>query len=63
LFTMDKKTQFEIIWNINNDNLIEYFLKNNISNIEQKTLKQYYWETFLINKKVWDYFTKLVYKK
>jgi len=63
LFTMDKNIIFETIWNIKKNDLVWYFLKNDLKNIEQETLKQYYWRTFFINKKVWDYFTKLVYKK
>jgi len=62
LFTMDKSIVFDTIWNIKNDNLLEYF-DNNIWEIEQETLKLYYWRTLTINKKIWDYFTKLVYKK
>lgn len=65
LFLMDKESYFKSIWTIftsNFDEIVSYIL-DNYNEIEKDSLYKYYWRTYNINKKIWDYFTNLVFKK
>lgn len=66
LFLMDKKSKFSTIGNIKNDKLsdiIWYFTKDNFEEIEKEALHIYYWDTYIINKKIGDYFSNKIFTK
>lgn len=66
LFLMDKKSKFDIIGNINTSqfrDIIWYFTKENFSKIENEALHTYYWDTYIINKKIWDYFSNKIFTR
>lgn len=63
LFQMDKDFEFKPIWNISELdfwNTVSIF-EANFSQIQNYSLKTYYGKSYVINKKIWDYFTDLIF--
>jgi len=65
LFQMDKNNTFSTIWNITTINfevMLDYF-SDNLKFIEKQALYTYYGRSYNVNKKIWDYFTNLIFEK
>lgn len=64
LFMMDKSSKkFSTIWNIFSSDFSEVlnYIESNFEMLQKDSLHTYYGRTYLVNKKIWDYFTRLVY--
>lgn len=64
LFMMDKYTKkFSTVWNIFSSDFscILNYIEENFEKLQTDSLHTYYGRTYLVNKKIWDYFTRLVY--